>query len=661
MLLACTSGSVGAQSNVELTIPKMHEVSEDLVNYSPDSALILLDLAAVQIEQLEDHDLAEAYWADNNLRRADYWVFDDPPQAKRYLDKAHGYFDTHVDNRKLAEIYCLKAQIVKIGGGMKVDAIQKSIPYFDTAISYALQQQDPGKKAFIYYEKAITLQQTERWHESLENALQNLHYAELSGDSLSIAMAYFLMGRTYNYFGFGDLSETNMSNAVKYSKGMSLRHTIIHTYANILTENGQVDLALENYQLALKMCLERQRLDQAMLIFTSMGRLQLKLGRYQDAEESFLAVNELAGNFDHLSAATMLFKAEMLKHNGSDEQVLVELEKINKTYGTSGLYAMDIDVYKGVADLYASLNRPIESSAFYKKWGISKDSLRAYTDRVQLGELKKLYINEREKNEEITEKNEALEESRTAQANMGLAFLALILVAGGLTFYIRMRGVKETQRLRFALKSKQLEQLMEGQEVERQRIARELHDGIGQSLAALKIQMQFDEDPNAMKHTVERVDSLCNEVRTLSHQMMPMALRENGMAEAIKQLVNRSFSNTEIDADVVVLGVQDRFPEKIEIHLYRILQELIANIIKHANATKVGVQLVLRKDALVLIVEDNGVGFEAKGKPDGIGIGNIYSRVDALRGEMKIRSSPENGTCIHLAIPLDTLENYKIG
>lgn len=648
-----------AQEKHELSIPEIHDLARKIVNYSPDSCLSLLDEASARIELMEDKDLAAAYRADNNLRRTDFWIFDDTPRAEKYLELAYQYYRKNPDNKCLAEIYCLKGQLTKLKGRMDIDAIQQSLPYFEKALEYALRQDHPDTKAFIYYEKAITLQQTERWHESLENALQNLHYAEISGDSLSIAMAYFLMGRTYNYFGLGEYSEENMAQAVAYGKGMSLLHSVVHNYANILMSNGKADEALENYKLALELSKKSDRQDRTLVIYTSLGTLQLNEGMYEDAAETLKAIDDLTASFASLPSITILFKAKMFKVWGKDDQVLEELEKFKDKHSSSTWYVLDVDVYKGVAELYSKLGKPEEAALFFEKWGSVKDSLLAYSNKSQLGELKNLYLNERAKNEEITLKNEELKESRASQANMGIALMVLLVVGGSATYFIRLKGIRENQKLKFALKEKQLEQLMEGQETERQRLARELHDGIGQSLAALKLQLQFDEDARPSKKAVDRVDALCREVRTLSHQMMPLVLKENGLEDAINQLLNSSFGNTTIETDFVTNGLYSRLPDKVEVHLYRITQELISNILKHANATKVGVQLLLRKNAVVLIVEDNGEGFKGGSKSDGIGISNIHSRVEALDGTVKVQSSKAEGTYIHITIPINTQLNKK--
>ncbi|AEV34426.1 histidine kinase [Owenweeksia hongkongensis DSM 17368] len=659
LLLVLPVRPAQAQKNSPLSISEIHTLTETMVNYSPDSTLALLNLASHKIDLLKDKKLASAYRADNNLRMADYWVFEDIKKAKEYLSRSHDYYKSNVNNKRLAEIFCLKAQIIKLEGKVRIEAIEEALPYFDTALTYALLQDNPKTPAFIYYEKAITLQQAERWQESLENAFLDIQYAELSGDSLSMAMSYFLMGRIYNYFGFSDYSEPYIAKAISYGDGMFLLFSVIHSYANILLENGKTEHALENYQLALKICLEKGRLDRAKVIHTSIGQVHLREGNFKLAEEAFFAINELHKVEKSEFPNSLLFSAQMHHYWGDNIATLNSLKKLTENYSSTNFYASEIDIYKGVADLYFQLNLPEKSSLFYKKWGTLKDSLQTYSSRLQLGELEKMYFNERAKNQTITRKNEELKESRSTQATMGVLFITLIVIGVWVTYFIRMKGLKENQKLKFALKTKQLEQLMEVQETERQRIARELHDGIGQSLAALKLQLQFDEAPNAQQVTMERVNALCKEVRTLSHQMMPLVLRENGLKAAIEQLLKSSFTNPEIEADMVTHNVDLRLSEKTEVHLYRITQELISNILKHANATNVGVQLLLRDDTMILIVEDNGIGYVQEDKIEGIGISNIYSRVEALSGRMRIRSSKENGTCVHIAIPYSHQSNKK--
>lgn len=651
--------TITAQGIDTMEIEEIHTLTEKLVNYSPDSTLKLLDIASEKIARIEDEDEANSYRASNNLRRADYWIFDDPQKSKEYLTEAQTYYEQNVDNKKLAEIFCLKAQLIKIEGQGQIDAVQKAIPYFNQALDYALKQTNPRTISFIYYENAITLQQTERWHESLENALQAVRFSELAGDSLSVALAYFLMGRTYEYFGFLEKSEAYMAKAVDYGRGIDLLFVVIYHYGHILLENNKTEMALENYHRALQMCVEKNRLERALDVYTSIGLLQFGEGNYEKAKEAYHAISELDETVDMKRPIIFLFKAKMNHYWGFSEKTLSYLEGLKTS--SNEIIADDIDIYKEAAELYMQLGFAKESAFYYQKWGTLKDSLQSYINRVQLNELEKLYFNERAKNEEITLKNEELKKSRTSQANMGIALMLFLIIGGSATYFIRLKGIRENQKLKFALKEKQLEHLMEGQETERQRLARELHDGIGQSLAALKLQLQFEENNiPPSKSAVDRVDDLCKEVRSLSHQMMPLVLKQNGLEDAIQQLLKASFRNTNIELDFVTNGIKNRLPDKVEVHLYRITQELISNILKHANASKVGVQLLLRKNTVVLIVEDNGNGFKGSSKSGGIGISNIHSRVEAMSGTVKVQSTEGEGTYVHIAIPVNTQLNKKI-
>lgn len=641
-----------AQSSTSLSITEIHTLTETMINYSPDSVLVLLDIAADKISQVKDEDLASAYWAENNLRRAEYWLIGDTEKAQFYLKKAISYYRIHGSDQKLALIYCLKAQITEIESPRPLDAVRDALPYFDTALTYATVESKPYLMAFIHYERAVTLQQAEMWQESLEEVFLSLSYAEQSKDSLSMATSSYLMGITYDHFGFSRQAERYMAKAIGYGKGMFRIYGVIHTYANILRENNKSDLAIQNYKLALEMCSEKNQNDRIILIHTSIGQLQLAAGNFEEAEKAFYMIREILEGSNPEAPSTALFFAQIYNYQGNDDTTLAILNDFGKMYSNDRLNYSQIDVFKGVADLYFKLGRTKESSVFYQTWGELKDSLQNHTNRQQLSELERLYFNERAKNAEITEKNKVLQESRESQATMGILFIGLLLLAGGITYYIRMKGLKENEKLKVALKNKQLKQFMEVQENERQRLARELHDGIGQSLAALKLQLQFGNVTDDLPVVIEEVDTLCKEVRTLSHQMMPLVLSQNGLEDAIRQLLISSFAKVDVETDILAIGLNTRLPENVEVHLYRITQELISNILKHSNADKVGVQLLLRGDMIILIVEDNGKGFSKGEKFEGIGISNIYSRVETLSGAVRIQSSEEEGTYVHIEVPI---------
>jgi signal transduction histidine kinase len=195
-------------------------------------------------------------------------------------------------------------------------------------------------------------------------------------------------------------------------------------------------------------------------------------------------------------------------------------------------------------------------------------------------------------------------------------------------------------------------------EDERKRISKDLHDGIGQQLSALKLALQNFQNQlenNELKKQLgiisQRFSRSADEVRSISHQMMPRSLMEMGLLSAVEDLLRSSFQFSKIDYEFEHYGIDGRFQERIEISLYRILQELVNNIIKHSEATTVHVQLLKTGGKLILIVEDNGRGLSNQ-EISGHGLLNIKNRLDIIKGKVNYEPSPNSGTLATVTIPL---------
>jgi signal transduction histidine kinase len=208
-----------------------------------------------------------------------------------------------------------------------------------------------------------------------------------------------------------------------------------------------------------------------------------------------------------------------------------------------------------------------------------------------------------------------------------------------------------------------LKAIVETQEDERKRIAKDLHDGIGQTLSGIKLSLVniVSHMPEAMEkdklsELSQVVDAACIDVRSISHQMMPRLLQEEGLIPSIADMLDKSFRLSKIQYNFEHFGMESRVKENIEISVYRICQELINNIIKHSEASQVNVQLFRNGKMLVLLVEDNGKGFMFdKQKSTGIGLMNISSRVETVHGEFNLEPSPHSGTLATIRIPIVAL------
>jgi len=208
-------------------------------------------------------------------------------------------------------------------------------------------------------------------------------------------------------------------------------------------------------------------------------------------------------------------------------------------------------------------------------------------------------------------------------------------------------------------KTKRMSSMIDGQEMERQRLSRDLHDGLGQSLLAVKIKLEQAKgaDPVKSQHiiveTQELLKSSINEIRNITNDLMPPVLEAFGLAKGLQNLCKNTAANTGIDIDFFSENISGSLDSRIQIYLYRIAQEAINNITKHSLASQVVVRLGYDHESVSLTIEDNGKGFEVD-KPieTGNGIININERVGLLKGECKIYSSGATGTRIQIKIPI---------
>ena len=200
-----------------------------------------------------------------------------------------------------------------------------------------------------------------------------------------------------------------------------------------------------------------------------------------------------------------------------------------------------------------------------------------------------------------------------------------------------------------------MDAIIQGEEQERRRIAKDLHDGIGSMLAAAKLQVGTlsDKIPESSEtqETYSLLDNTYEEVRRIAHNMMPKALLQLGFVPAIKQLTTYVSQGSPLDIHVEVLNPWPKLADHQELILYRVIQELLNNIQKHAHATEAWVQFSYFEEELSIMVEDNGVGFDQKTQSNGMGLESIGSRIAYLKGEVELDSQPGKGTSISLRIP----------
>jgi len=200
---------------------------------------------------------------------------------------------------------------------------------------------------------------------------------------------------------------------------------------------------------------------------------------------------------------------------------------------------------------------------------------------------------------------------------------------------------------------------MDAEERERHRIAQELHDGVGALLGTLKHRLGNmralvrEERQVEYNEAMTLIDRACEEVRTASHKMQPLLFEELGLVNVLSDLLERVNGSGPLRMVLVATAYPEGVAMQIERAVYRIAQELMNNVLRHANATRFSVQLAVREGQVVLTAEDDGQGFDPRVAGSGLGMKGIAHRVEALGGTWSVESAPGRGVVTIVEIPLN--------
>jgi signal transduction histidine kinase len=301
-----------------------------------------------------------------------------------------------------------------------------------------------------------------------------------------------------------------------------------------------------------------------------------------------------------------------------------------------------------------------------------KDSIFNQKKDNQIKILQVMYEKEKDQARILALGNENLSKSlalrkRTNQRN-GYLYTGsgLVLIISFIFIFYRHRAVKDKiiadQKIHQLEEEKKLlaaRAIVDGQEEERKRIAKELHDGLGVLLSTAKMQFSAIKDKSPENKTlIEKASKLleraAGDVRKISHNMMPGLLTKFGFFDAVEDLFENLNDTEGLTAEYSVEGETRRLPENIEIMLYRVVQEMVNNTLKHANAKNITLNNEVKTDQLIMIYKDDGKGFNSEEKLESksIGLTSIQSRVKFIGGEMLLTSSPGKGVRYEIQLPL---------
>lgn len=531
------------------------------------------------------------------------------------------------------------------------------------------------------------------------------------------AKYYFNLGLCYRYMGDYDLALENELYAYDLREAMSKKDL-----AKLLNNIGVIYRFQDKHKRAEEIYLKSLRLKQELKDSLGMATTLMNLGlvyhKIKGNEERAIqylkrsqSLYELLGRSDHVASCNTAIGQILLNQNnipqakealGSawayfetnvDQQyspsTLVSLseiavlennfqlaknylEKALKMSTSFGRKVDQIEILIGLSSIKKEQGKNAEAYTMLKKaYGIN-DTLNQ-TSRLEAMEEMQAKFDVKEKISEL-EISELKLNEQTRQRNIFLSGAIVLALFTTMIFFSlrgRIKANKKIAAQKEAIQHKEiielqqenkllaLSSMIEGQEAERMRIAKDLHDGLGGLLSTVKAHFSAIQNEvtklerlNLTEKTNELIDEACVEVRRISHDMIPHALTLSGLPAVLEDRVDTlAGEGFKVDLDI------QKFPEGMgktrQAMLFRLLQEIISNIRKHANAKSILIQLLGNTGELSVIVEDDGKGFDydqaiAAG---GVGLKSINSRVEFLNGTIDWDSSLGEGTTITVNIP----------
>lgn len=418
---------------------------------------------------------------------------------------------------------------------------------------------------------------------------------------------------------------------------------------------GQSDKAVELYREILKLESELSNDREIIRTHNNMGNSLMKLGFLDEAEEHFmlnLEANQKA-NFRY-GIATVTTNLGTIAYLKNDYQKALELlnEAERISYEINDAEKI-LDVLQQKYLLFEKWNSPTQSLTYLKQYHSVKDSLYDLDKQRQIRFLEARFETEK-KEQQITLQNaEIAEQEAEIQRNQILLgasiFVIVMIVSLGLLQRSRLRKKQQLklQETEIRMRKAEIEAAISSQEKERSRYARDLHDGFGQMISILNMNLKNLEGspkPNERQKVFEEssrvINEMYGELKNICFDLMPQTLIQNGLQSALQEFVERINATEKIFIELNVFGLATRLSEVQEISLYRISQEWINNILKYSDAEKVTLQITKDVGEITLLIEDNGSGFDKTLLTSGKGNGwkNLNTRTNLIKGELELET-----------------------
>lgn len=400
------------------------------------------------------------------------------------------------------------------------------------------------------------------------------------------------------------------------------------TLGSYYLQTQQLQLARQALQQALRYAARKGAVGyQAKLLF-ELGQLDAQVGDVAQAR------------------AQMLHSLALTEQLGDSQQLL--------------------DILSGLAQLEEEAGQWKAALSYYQRRQQLRDTLASAAVQQQINQLEVRYRTQQQAQQLAVlrqtqaSQQQALRQQRQLSALL-LALLLALLGAGALGAALwrhRQHVARQRRAQEKALLTTQA--ILQGQEEERRRLARDLHDGLGGMLATVKLYLAGlrrdaplpPKPASLLAQSIEHLDSSIGELRRVARNLMPEALLSFGLTQALQDLCDAARQASGLLVQLQTHGLSPRLDQATEVAVYRLVQELLHNALRHAQARQVLVQLMRHADELHLVVEDDGCGFDPTTVREGVGLRSAQARARYLGGTLEVHSQPGQGTSVSVELRL---------
>lgn len=559
-------------------------------------------------------------------------IYNQTSRAQKYIDLSSKYlknFDFYKDH----PIKYINSLTLKYSSYLKLGLYNKAMETILIQDSLLNKHTDIDRSIFVPTNLYISnIYSRQDLHQQTINFAKKGLDEILSNNNFQYSYGYKLLYESYFLLDSLELSSEYYKKYIDkldiHSKSLTFRAYHFSNFHGVMQSFATEEKLLELYESLLQ----------------SKNKLSIR----NDIGFVLASIYEKKKNYKE---AIQYWKSGIIRQSNNDNYNLFPISKIYNTY--------------------LKINE-IDSAAYYMKWfNKLNKSVIVNKKNKQFEELNAKYQSslkdaEINKQQAIIEKQKREKHSILAGIIIGLTTLLSVIWF----FMTHLKYKKQNAENELKIRNQEISELkkekkilsmasmIEGQEAERIRISKDLHDGLGGLLSTtkahfsnIKNEITTPDKKDIYNKANLMIDEACQEIRRISHNLMPATLQLDGLQSAVEQLADDISMAHGFNVSVEFVGVGSQVNEKLEIFIFRIIQEATNNIIKYANAKNVLIQLTEQEKNYNLIIEDDGVGFEKEKTIYGIGLKSIESRVDYLKGDLDISSKINEGTTISINLP----------